>query len=473
MEWCGNNNNQSKLLSNLDSNINCGKKAADDKENHQATAVTTMSSSSPNEEASTPADRHASLTPTPRSSSPNAVDDDPVLKEILELRNDFVRLERRFEDFEVRVEDFEGRVEEGFDKVCKKLDAGFGYTLSASAAPVLENMQVPIVTEDLTSAVLAERGGGSATWTFLFRHLNGDSHLSGEEKVEDTGEPDVGVTKEFFLLSCAHCALEHKNTHGDVQFVVAPKTLVHLVDGVFLYEGKYWFADDYTGARKYDIVLLKLKRLPNNVDENRVLEWVDFVGQYEKQFVGAMVGGSSVKSPVIGRNAVYHDITGCWFYMRDSESEGGHSGTAMVCSQKDDGPKFVLDVDGDEKHNYQKPRLLGVHTGVQEFQDGLKSRGVICPMPRREQLKYFECCDAPASIKFTEKQGEEVFAVASDYENSGEIVSKNEVGTKSVLCGIFIKAHYEAGERPPRKSSVKAPKAAVPAVAANGCCTIL
>ena len=257
---------------------------------------------------------------------------------------------------------------------------GFQATLSAVPGILLNFMKVAIVEEKLQGAVRGLPGHGASTWTYI-KHLG---------KLSTT----------FFAVSCAHCALEYKSlTDGKTQFVVIPTVLIPYVSGVQLLRDGHRFGFTYDGAKNQDIIILELNSLPDTVNEDEVLEWHDRKNELLEVPYWALVAGESLKSPILGRNAIVDSRSNCWLFMLDSLTEPGQSGTVILGTTKKD--TECLTPGNFDKEKSSSPVLLGVYTGTYSVESSLQLRGRVCPLPPPAAfaLKTLQEVNFPKGIK--------------------------------------------------------------------------
>ena len=262
------------------------------------------------------------------------------------------------------------------DTLSKTFRRCFTATLIAAPGVLLEYMQVPIVDSELKRAVLGTPGHGESTWTYVKRL--------------DTTPPT------FYAMSCAQRAYRFRHrAHEDEeepQFVVIPKELIEYAKAVLILKDGHCFGHPYEEEYPYEkashqnITLLKLTRLPDSVVESNVPIWHDqkreLLALPEHHW--AFVAGKSLKTPIIGRNAVYDNYSRCLLFLQETRTESGHDGTAMFGFTKNDARAVSLEV---EERQNSPSTLLGVYTGMHQVENG-QTRGCICLLPAFEAFEH-------------------------------------------------------------------------------------
>ena len=306
-------------------------------------------------------------------------------------------------------------------------------------------MDIQIVKEDLTGAVVGTPGCGNFAMTYVKRMEHGNW--------------------QYYALSVAHGPLNYTMA-GGTQFVAILDELQGKVNGVCLLKAGYAFGMPYAGRKDQDIVLLKLSELPETVEQEKILVWHDEkLEVLQDHFYGAYVVGESLKSPVIGRRAVYHENGGRWLFMLDSCPEPGHSGTAMVGFTKQGGSQFVLAVDEGEKER-NTPLLMGVYTGKYDV-IGLVSRASVCPIRPRDEFDLVDCVRPPDKIELWENvkpkgEGRELKKLSwKVVEGQTDLIEKIDTDHRKPpqrLRGVFVTTSYADKQNRKRYENESKPK---------------
>ena len=313
----------------------------------------------------------------------------------------------------------------------KALKNGFGATIAATPLATLlhRDMQIVDDTATLRDAIVGVRGSGSGTFSFMKR----------TDKDGKRTDKDGKKIIEYLVVTCAHCCLEYKMS-GKMQFVTIPKELAGMVEGVYILKEYYSFGASYKKNRKHDIILLKLSKFPKDVDLDKVPSWEEEVHNASKQktFQGFDVAGESLKSPIVGRRVVFDKESGVWRFMPSSNPEPGHSGTLMIGFSSKKVSGYIMS--GETTH---EPRVLGVYTGLSEFQDNkLNPRGIICPIAAAKDFEYFSRVKIESGkhvCLIEQNQEGAMYTVTEKYDETNEIQS---LAADSGICGIFIEAPY-------------------------------
>lgn len=376
---------------------------------------------------------------TNRASSPTTVTDDIMsklndilgqLENLTKKQNDLIDKQddmskKQTEEIEANRE-FRTTTQAQLGSLIKYAHRSFNATLNANPGLLLDLLNVQILQEQRhEGAVAGKSGRGASTWTFF--------------KVLGSGTTPT----KFYAASCAHCAFIYKNfSSGNQQFVVVPQVLIEYVSGVCLLKAGHRFGCSYEGAKDQDIVFLELHSSPESVDKERVLIWHERKNELVQTPYFPVVAGENVKSPILGRNAIVDDTSQCWFFMLDSQTEPGQSGTVILGIKKEDMESLALDDFENNKSSCIVP--LGVYTGIKTVDEVLRPRGRICPLPphsaferkglksvgfRKIELGKYE---KHPEYKYTENEKWNSDALGCKLQSEGE--------NSKTMFGVFIDA---------------------------------